>query len=112
MFSHGNKSQEKQFRVGPKTSLNFAELIPMKPRCSLPIAVNESWIEVLSHGIKMHTALQLPNLLGFGGIVGIYIVVVKHYYSWTHSVLLGILDICSLDDRRKIDSKIRKLTNN
>ena len=56
MFSHGNKSQEKQFRVGPKTSLNFAKLIPMKPRCSLPIAVNESWIEVLSHGIKMHTA--------------------------------------------------------
>ena len=81
MFSHGNKSQEKQFRVGPKTSLNFAELIPMKPRCSLPIAVNESWIEVLSHGIKMHTALQLPNLLGFGGIVGIYIVVVKHYHG-------------------------------
>lgn len=62
--------------------------------------MNESWIEVLSHGIKMHTAFATSQPSWFGGIVGIYIVVVKHYYSWTHLVLLGILDICSLDDRR------------
>ena len=45
-------SQEKQFRVGPKTPLNFAELIPMKPRCSLPVAQDHHPFPKLTRGLS------------------------------------------------------------